>query len=222
MKIEQIKVRINELILLADKVISTDSYGEYSGNTVNPELFQEFRASGLSFFKNTFGDQHPYFKEFNNKVKDTYTNDSREGRGILKAAKQEIDGGWLFTIKGIVSAEIFSDFLEMAEHLLKEGYKDAAAVMVGSVLEEHLRQLCLKNSIPIEKDKDGKLIPKKADLLNSELASVTIYNKLDQKSITSWLDLRNNAAHGKYSEYSKEQVEFMCQGVMNFMMRISS
>lgn len=138
----------------------------------------------------------------------------------MKAAKQEIDGGWIFTIKGIISAEIFSDFLEMAEHLLTEGYKDPAAVMIGSVLEEHLRQLCLKNSITIERIKDGKPIPKKADLINSELASASVYNKLDQKSITSWLDLRNKAAHGKYSEYTKEQVEFMYQGVSNFMMRV--
>jgi len=221
MKIDQIKVRVNELILLADRVISTDRRIEFVGNSVDSELFQEFRAAGLSFFKNSFGEQHPFYKEFNNNVNDSYTSKSREGRGILKAAKQEIDGGWIFTVKGIVSAEIFSDFLEMAEHLLNESYKDAAAVMVGSVLEEHLRQLCLKNSIPIDRVKNGKPIPKKADLLNSELASASIYNKLDQKSITSWLDLRNKAAHGKYSEYSKEQVEFMHQGVMNFMMRIS-
>jgi len=104
------------------------------------------------------------------------------GRGILKAVKQEIDGGWIFTVKGIVSSEIFSDFLEMAEHLLNEGYKDAAAVMIGSVLEEHLRQLCNTNSIEVAILKGGKLIPKKADLLNSDLASKNIYNLLDQKN----------------------------------------
>jgi hypothetical protein len=220
MKIEQIKDRIAEIIRLADRVIATDTYSEFVGNSVNTELFQEFRATGLSFFRNTFGEQHPFYKEFDKKVSDSYTYHSEEGRGILKAAKQEIDGGWIFTVKGVVSAEIFSDFLEMAEHLLQEGYKDPSAVMIGSVLEEHLRQLCNRNSIKVERIKDGKQIPKKADLLNSELASATVYNKLDQKSITSWLDLRNKAAHGKYGEYTKEQVEFMYQGVSNFMMRV--
>lgn len=137
----------------------------------------------------------------------------------MKAVKQEIEGGWLFTVKGLISAEIFSDFLEMAEYLLKEGYKDPAAVMTGSVLEEHIRQLCIKKSIQIETVKDGKPVPKKADLMNSELASASVYNKLDQKSITSWLDLRNKAAHGQYSEYTKEQVELMFQGVTNFISR---
>ena len=55
--------------------------------------------------------------------------------------------------------------------------------------------------------------------MNSELASANIYNKLDQKSITSWLDLRNKAAHGQYLEYTKEQVELMYQGVTNFISR---
>ncbi|MCH8010735.1 MAG: hypothetical protein IIA61_02105 [Candidatus Marinimicrobia bacterium] len=220
MKFDRVKERINELIVLADKVISTDSYSEYS-NFVNTELFQEFRSSSLSFLKNTFGESHPFYVEFNKKVNDTYTYHSQEGRGILKAVKQEIDGEWIFTVKGIVSAEIFSDFLEMAEYLLIEGYQDASAVMIGSVLEEHLRQLCYKHSISVENIKNGKTIPKKADLLNSELASSEVYNKLDQKGVTSWLDLRNKAAHGKYSEYSKEQVELMYQGVSNFISRNS-
>ena len=91
--------------------------------------------------------------------------------------------------------------------------------MIGSVLEEHLRQLCLKNAIDIEYVKDGKLIPLKADRLNSELAKAGIYNKLDQKNITAQLDLRNKAAHGKYTEYDKSQVKLMYDYVFNFMTR---
>ena len=45
-------------------------------------------------------------------------------------------------MKKLVSAEIFSDFLEMAAHVLEQDYKDPAAVMIGTVLEENLRQLC--------------------------------------------------------------------------------
>lgn len=218
MKIEDIKRRVDELITIAGQVLNTKRASDF-GAYVSSEQFNEFRSASLSFLRNTFGTDHPFYVEFDKQAKDASPYDTEVGRGILKAVKQEIDGGWLFTVKGLVSAEIFSDFLEMAEYLLKEGYKDPAAVMTGSVLEEHVRQLCLRNSIPIETIKDGKPIPKKADLMNSELASASIYNKLDQKSITSWLDLRNKAAHGQYSEYTKEQVELMYQGVTNFISR---
>ena len=61
--------------------------------------------------------------------------------------------------------------------------------------------------------------PKKADQLNADLANASVYSKLDLKSVTSWLDLRNKAAHGKYSQYTKEQVQLMIQSVQDFMSR---
>ena len=215
--------RINQLIELANKTLGTrrTSSGMISSSSVNSELFYEFRTSSLSFILNLYGENHPYYKDFNQIVTRADPYDTEQGRGVLKSIKTELDGGWLITLKGLVSAEIFSDFIEMADHLLKEGYKDPAAVMIGSVLEEHLRQLCTKNGIPTEDIKSGKPVPKKADLLNSELAGAVVYNKLDQKNVTAWLDLRNKAAHGKYGEYSQQQVEFMLQAVTEFMTRNS-
>lgn len=218
MKLEGIKNRVNELLTLSDEVIKT-SWSDSWNSWVSDRLFSEFRSSSLSYLKNTFGIDHPVYIDFLNKVSKATPDDTNKGIGIIKAAKQEIEGGWLFTIKGIVSAEIFSDQLEMAYYLLDENYKDPAAVLIGCVLEEHLRQLSKKHNISTVREKDGKPFPKKADLLNSELASANVYNKLDQKSITSWLDLRNKAAHGNFGDYSKEQVEIVYQGVANFISR---
>jgi hypothetical protein len=107
----------------------------------------------------------------------------------------------------------------MAQHLLDEGYEDAAAVIAGSSLEAHLKQLCQKNNIDTETTVSSRIEPKKADLINSELTKAEAYTKLDQKSITAWLDLRNKAAHGKYEEYSKEQVSIMISGIRGFLTR---
>jgi hypothetical protein len=137
-------------------------------------------------------------------------------RGILKAIRADYESGHLQSVFELVHADIFADFLEMADYLLGQGYKDPAAVIVGSVLEEHLRKLCLKNGLDVLKS-DGS--PKKADTMNAELAGANIYSKLDQKSVTMWLDLRNKAAHGNYTEYTKEQVGLMLQGVRDFASR---
>lgn len=127
----------------------------------------------------------------------------------------------MFTFKGLVAAELFADFLDMAGHLLETGYKDSAAVMIGGVLEEHLRQLCLKHGMAVDDEKDGRVVAKKSDRLNADLAKADIYSKLDQKQITAWLDLRNNAAHGKYGEYTEQQVKQLQSGMIEFMMRVS-
>jgi hypothetical protein len=134
-------------------------------------------------------------------------------RGILSALKSDFENDYLRSVEELIHADVFTDFLDMGAHLLDQGYKDAAAVICGSVLEEHLRKLSTKAGLP------GLLasgVPKKADLLNSELASAVVYTKLDMKNITAWLDLRNKAAHGRYSEYSKDHVQLMIAGVRNF------
>jgi hypothetical protein len=126
----------------------------------------------------------------------------------------------MVTTRGLISSEVFADFLEMAEHLLEENYKDAAAVMIGSTLEEHLRQLAATNNVDVEElNRQDRMVPRKADVINADLAKA-VYGKLDQKNITAWLDLRNKAAHGRYAEYNKELVQGMLNGVREFMGRV--
>ncbi len=222
MKLDDLVRRAEELIQTGMNVLSTRrSDSSFGYPTVETSSFEGFRAGTLSFFKLCYGTDHPYFEKFNSEVTIPVPDDVESGLGILKAAKNEMEGGWLITTKGLVSAEIFSDFLEMSEHLLEMDYKDPAAVIIGTVLEEHLRQLCQKHDIDTHRMSGNKSVPKKADLLNAELANAQVYNKLDQKNVTAWLDLRNKAAHGHYSEYSKNQVELLCQAVTEFMARNS-
>src|SRR6266849_5191275 len=133
--------------------------------------------------------------------------------GILGALRTDYEAGNLQSVIELVHADVFADFLDMADYLLQQGYKDAAGVIIGSVLEEQLRKLCQKVGIAVIQSGGA---PKKADALNSELAGASVYSKLDQKAVTAWLDLRNKAAHGKYQEYTKEQVALTLQGVRDF------
>jgi len=138
--------------------------------------------------------------------------------GILLALKEDLENDFLKSMHELVHAEIFTDYLEMSEYLISEGYKDSAAVIAGSTLESHLRELCKKHHIEIEIiQKNGKVSYKKADTMNVDLCKSEIYNKTYQKQITAWLDIRNNAAHGKYSEYSIDDIKLLISGLHNFM-----
>jgi hypothetical protein len=46
-----------------------------------------------------------------------------------------------------------------------------------------------------------------------------VYTKLEQKSVTSWLALRNEAAHGNYDRYTIEQVYGLLRDVRDFLIR---
>jgi hypothetical protein len=113
---------------------------------------------------------------------------------------------------------MFEDLNEMAKHLLHEGYKDAAAVIAGSSLESHLHQLSNKYGVQVDHvAPDGASKHKKADQLNQELRKKSVYALFDQKQITAWLDLRNNAAHGNYSAYDEQQVAKLIEWVEDFI-----
>jgi len=103
---------------------------------------------------------------------------------VLESLRADASLGYLQSQRELIHGELFGDFLEMAEHLLDEGYKDAAAVIAGSSLEAHLRQLCQKSGIPTETKSGGGVTPKRADRLNADLAGAEAYSKLDQKNVT--------------------------------------
>jgi len=144
---------------------------------------------------------------------------ARQLVGVVDSLRVDISLGYLDSQRELIHGELFGDFLEMAQHLLDEGYKDAAAVIAGSSLEAHLRQLCQKSAIPTEVKSDARVAPKKADRLNSDLAAAEIYSKLDQKNVTAWLDLRNKAAHGLYDQYASAQVALLISGNRDFLTR---
>jgi hypothetical protein len=136
--------------------------------------------------------------------------------GVLQALRADYVAGRLQSVSELIHADLFSDFLEMAAYLHSEGYKDAAAVISGSVLEGHLRKLCEKLQIVVSAP-NGR--PKKADALNADLTAKGAYPKLDQKSVTAWLGLRNYAAHGEYDRYTSDQVALLLEGVRGFLGR---
>lgn len=136
--------------------------------------------------------------------------------GILSSIRTAYaEQDYLASVQELIHADLFGDLLEMADHLLAEGYKDAAAVTGGGVLEEAIRKLADKNGVPIV---DGTK-PRKADTINADLVKAGVYNKLEQKNVTAWLGLRNDAAHANYSNYDKTQVQQFIEGIRQFLIR---
>jgi hypothetical protein len=178
-----------------------------SDYSVDSGAFYEWKASGLSFVKMVFGDGHTHFRLFEGSVKHPYFNDALQGMGVLKAGYEELRGGFLGRVQDLVAAEIFTDFLEQAVHLLEAGYKDAAASVAGAVLEDGLRRIALGQKVAVKTNDD-------LSSLNHKLADRQVYTRLVQKV---WNDTRNNAAHGKFEEYKVEDVSEMVKGIQGFL-----
>ncbi|MET7438833.1 hypothetical protein ACFYQQ_09735 [Streptomyces sp. NPDC005496] len=132
---------------------------------------------------------------------------------VLITLKEDLRAGWTETVVELVHADTYSDFLQMADGLLSKGYKDAAAVITGTALEVHVRALCSKNNVTTAVA--GR--PKKADTMNADLKKTGVYDGFQQKEVTTWMALRNSAAHGDYGDYDHTQVRRFLDGVEAFM-----
>lgn len=136
--------------------------------------------------------------------------------GIIRGLRDDYAAGYMKTVEELVRAALIADLVGMAEELLSKGYKDAAAVITGSVLEEHLRRLATKHDVPVVTK--GRSV--RADKLNADLMKAGGYSAITQKSVLALLALRNSAAHGHYDEYDEAQVAAMIRDVLALVERL--
>jgi len=135
---------------------------------------------------------------------------------ILTALKDDYAAGYLENISEKIRREMSRDFLDMAEQLLDEGpgYPEAAVVLAGGVLEEHLINLCMKNGINPRNDR-GK--PKGAYRLNDDLKDKA-YSEAVHREIQGWWETRKDGAHpSRGNKVTKRQAERMIDGIREFM-----
>lgn len=141
--------------------------------------------------------------------------------GTLIGLQRDYEAGLLDDISVMIEAEIASDYMGQAERLLGEGGSGQfnyvpAAVLAGAVLEDGLRRLCHRQSPPIATDKqDGD--PKKMSVLIDDLKSAGLYNELKAKQLRAWAAVRNAAAHGRFNEFDRQDVEGLIMGVKSFL-----
>ena len=206
---------INRQPLEKAQSVASTRYNNSSEHVSMPDMvnsisFHEWKNNTQNFILLVCGENSPYYKNFVDGVKTAYPGDVEHGIGILTALKEDIELGFLTKVRDLVSAEIFTDFIEMAQHLLDNNYKDSAASLIGAVLENGLRQIAQKHSVDIKSGND-------IGSLNTKLADKEVYNRLVQKQIQAWKAIRNSADHGKFSEYKAEDVKSMLEGAQRFL-----
>jgi len=211
MKLDTLVVkRLQELNQKALLVLATKQEdSEWGIANVDESFFQQWAVSVLNLLMNIYGEtsvHYTYFKEKYDSFSGSFS-DFKSCLGIFLSAKEDYEGGYVFNMRSLVSAEVIDNVIEQSRELLRAKYKDPAAVVAGVALESALKELCNKHHILT-----GKL-----DKMNADLSKAGAYNLGQQKIITAWADIRNNAAHGNWQNYSVADVESMIEGVNRFI-----
>jgi len=218
---EELTARIEAVMTMGEKVLSTESKGFQQQTFVNEQLFHDFRISGLSLLSRIFGNRSEYYQSFKSEVTSPGAGRTKRGLGILSAATADLQDNWVETTKGAISAEILTDFLTMAKNHLEAGNLQSAAILTGAVTEEHLRRLCLANEISIVNRQSSAATAKKPLQLTGEAYKKKLYDRQLHKKIISWLQLCAEANHNTGSEISEKLTAEMITSVGRFLKEIT-
>lgn len=143
------------------------------------------------------------------------------GISFIKSIKDDFERGFLEDLALEIEAELTGDYMRQAENLLVEGSAGQydhvpAAVLVGAVLEKSLKTMCNQLSQP-EPIISEKGCPLRLNALIDCLKKRKVFNEGTAKQLRAWVDIRNNAAHGDFDQFNKQQVEAMISGINSFL-----
>jgi len=161
-----------------------------------------------------FGPQSPHLRQFEAalpKYGITHVQHSYEIYpivGILSGALDDLENGYLINQEFLIAGSIFDSILEQAKYLNQGGYKDPSAVLARIVLEDALKRLAISEGI------DDK---QKTSAINDQLKSKEKYPQSQWRFIQAWLDIGNAAAHGKFNDYSSDDVTKLIEGIERFL-----
>ncbi len=195
-----------------------DQWMSAGGERLEPREFARWRSQSTAFARSFLRDGHAYQVQLERVTEPSPTNnepdpqvDQREaGVGVLQAIREDVANGYLADLRSLVAAEVFSDFLEMAEHLFNNGYHHAAASLAGAVLEDGLRR---------ELTARGVRATRNLESMNQLALDREIYGPLVYQQTKVWIDIRNDADHGNWDGVVAERVASMLRDLPGFLAR---
>jgi hypothetical protein len=172
-----------------------------------------WRASAEQLLVQLLGKNNPYYERFVEIIKRNrggYYEDVDSCVAIIEAVQGDLQGGRLRSFRRMVEAEVFADFIGMAEHILDNGYYGAAAALMGGALERGLRDIAQSRDVRL--GASGDLAG-----LNARLAQAGAYNAVRQKEVQYFIDIRNKAAHGHFDQFSRDDAKKLTEGVRELL-----
>ena len=207
-----VQKRFSELLSKADSIKAARQSTDFRGKTIYRVSMADvagWTASTESILLGVLGENSPHLQALR-AARDGfhgYESEFDRLRSVLSATQEDYLGGYLFSFRALIKAEVLDDALVQAEALLQSNFKDPACILIGVALEVTIKELA----------RQAGLVEAKLERLNADLCKTGKYNLSKQKQISAWADLRNKAAHGDWNEYTNADVSEMFSGVQRFI-----
>lgn len=213
--------RLNELIARGEEMRGIFDFPiqeRYGTDNVlslaNRERLDQWKLNCLNTIEITAGKKSVFYETFPHRYVDykeaTFGEAMSHYLSVLRALSEELQMGFLYGVEMLVARDMLGTIVEEAKVLLQAKYKDAAAIYCRVILETSIKKLCDNNKITYRKKE-------KLNSLSNKLRKRGLLNLPEWRQIQAWTDIGNSAAHGKFSDYTEDDVKNMLNGIKNFI-----
>jgi len=210
--------RIRELIEESNNLVGLETLSQYGSEPYfqgdNKVRVVSWLTKARNVLDVAFGSRSVHLNHFENSLPTGGINFVERSYhifpfvGVLDGALSDLQGGYLLGQEFLIAGEVFDSILEQAKHLVHNNYKDPAAILARVVLEDALKRIARSEEV----DENQK-----ASVINDELKKKGRFSQPQWRFIQGWLDIGNSAAHGKFDQYTKEDVVKMIDDVERFL-----
>lgn len=215
-KYQRYENRLRDLIDEGKEISTLERPSDYSSPYIQGDdqiRLQAWLVKASNIIGTVFGSESPHVRHFNDLTKNGASFIAQSDEvvrivGLLDGALNDLENGFLIGQEFLIAAEIFDSVLVQAKHLNQSGHKDPAAVLARVVLEDSLRRLA---------SQEGLDETQSAGRLNDDLRGKGRYAQPQWRLIQAWLDIGNAAAHGKFSDYTDDDVQRLVEDIERFL-----
>jgi hypothetical protein len=182
------------------------------GSYVDDESWQKWSTSVLNLLHTAFGQDSVHFNNFKtiHDKFDGYPSNLESARGVFRAAKEDFDGGYVFSLEQAVSGEIFGDFVALAKQSLADGHKDVAAVLACAALEDALKRFARVNGLSVD---DGVM-----QQVVSALKSKGLVSGAQKSLLDAMPKIRDYSMHANWNKITAPDVSSVIGFVEQFLL----
>ena len=167
---------------------------------IEDQSWQKWATNVLNLLQQVFGVQSVHYQNFR-----CIYNKPSHGKsefnaafGVFLAAKEDYEGGYLFSLESTISGEIFGDFIALARHSINEGYKDVAAVLACAALEDALKNIAVKYGLEVGNKPMKEVV--------SALKSIGLVGGAQKSLLNTMPKIRDYAMHANWEKIKPEDV----------------
>lgn len=147
------------------------------------------------------------------KIHDKFRHDPDQlesALGVFAAAKDDFEGGYLFTVEREIAGEIFGDFIGLAKKCMANDHKNVAAVLASAALEDALKRYAASLELDVQ-DKEMQQVV-------GALKSKGLVSGAQKSLLDTMPKLRDYSMHANWEKLTPEDVNSIIGFVEQFLL----